>query len=396
MNSTSTRVASIDIMRGLTLCLMLFVNDLYVPGVPHWMIHTQATEDGMGLADWVFPGFLFMVGLSIPYAIEARKKKGDGLTKNLWHVLLRSISLLLIGVLILNGTRLNPTLTGMPELVWTAGLYISIFLVWNAYPSESKFKKFFTVLKTVGVLGLLYLAFIFKAGTAEETSWLETGWWGILGLIGWGYLTASLVYLLISERIIPALLAWAFFVLLNILTQLHWLRVDNLFGKIFGIVLDGNTPSLVLAGLTTGILIRKNAANKTKLIKILAAMGVVCALLGFVLRHWFILSKIYGTPSWAMVCNGISLLVLSVVYYVTDMAGKEKWAWLFTLAGKNSLTTYLAPDLIYFACWGLNIPLFFYKQDASMMLAVGGSVVWAVAMVFYSYALTKIGIRLKL
>jgi heparan-alpha-glucosaminide N-acetyltransferase len=50
------RIVSIDIMRGLTLFLMLFVNDLYMPGVPQWLGHTEAQEDGMGLADWVFPG----------------------------------------------------------------------------------------------------------------------------------------------------------------------------------------------------------------------------------------------------------------------------------------------------------------------------------------------------
>ncbi len=70
------RVFSIDIMRGITLCLMLLVNDLFEPGVPAWMVHTKAETDGMGLADWVFPGFLFMAGLSIPYAMAARKQKG--------------------------------------------------------------------------------------------------------------------------------------------------------------------------------------------------------------------------------------------------------------------------------------------------------------------------------
>jgi heparan-alpha-glucosaminide N-acetyltransferase len=43
-------------MRGLTLVLMLFVNDLYMPGVPAWLGHRAADFDGMGLADWVFPG----------------------------------------------------------------------------------------------------------------------------------------------------------------------------------------------------------------------------------------------------------------------------------------------------------------------------------------------------
>ena len=46
------RILSIDIMRGLTLFLMLFVNDLFEPGVPGWMVHAKGDFDGMGLADW--------------------------------------------------------------------------------------------------------------------------------------------------------------------------------------------------------------------------------------------------------------------------------------------------------------------------------------------------------
>ena len=73
----SNRILSIDILRGFNLVLMLFVNDLYMPGVPGWLGHTKADFDGMGLADWVFPGFMFMVGMSIPYSVGNRISKGD-------------------------------------------------------------------------------------------------------------------------------------------------------------------------------------------------------------------------------------------------------------------------------------------------------------------------------
>ena len=71
---TFQRIASIDILRAVTMLLMIFVNDLWtLKGIPLWLEHTQANDDGMGLADSVFPAFLFIVGLSIPYAIAARK-----------------------------------------------------------------------------------------------------------------------------------------------------------------------------------------------------------------------------------------------------------------------------------------------------------------------------------
>lgn len=275
------RVLSIDIMRGFTLCLMLFVNDLFVPGVPSWMLHTEAQYDGMGLADWVFPGFLFMVGISIPFAIESRKKKGDATGKITSHILIRSFSLILIGILIYNGSRINPELTGMPRLLWLALLYISIFLVWNYYPKSSGQNEIYKILQVIGLLGIISLAIIFRAGNKEHVEWLETGWWGILGLIGWGYLTAALIYLLTSDKIFPALAAWIFFILLNILTQAHILQFSGIPEKIFGIVLSGNVPSLVLAGLTTGIIIKKYSVDKKKLVILFFLMGIACIALGF-------------------------------------------------------------------------------------------------------------------
>jgi predicted acyltransferase len=73
-----SRIASIDIFRALTMLLMILVNDLWtLHDIPEWLEHTKAEEDGMGLADVVFPAFLFIVGLSIPFAIKARINKGD-------------------------------------------------------------------------------------------------------------------------------------------------------------------------------------------------------------------------------------------------------------------------------------------------------------------------------
>src|SRR5665647_232853 len=183
----SNRILSIDIMRGLTLFLMLFVNDLFEPGVPAWLVHTKGNIDGMGLADWVFPGFLFMVGMAIPYAISSRMKNGETKIKVFLHIILRSASLLLIGVLMLNHGRLNSELSGIDGTLYAILMYVSIFLIWNKYPENTKLKKLFLGLKVLGVLILIILAVIFKAGEPGHATWMKTGWWGILGLIGWGY-----------------------------------------------------------------------------------------------------------------------------------------------------------------------------------------------------------------
>jgi heparan-alpha-glucosaminide N-acetyltransferase len=392
----TNRILSIDIMRGITLFLMLFVNDLFVPGVPHWLVHTDANYDGMGLADWVFPGFLFIVGLSIQYAVNSRMQKGQSKKQIFVHVVLRTLSLLLIGVLMLNSGRLNPELSGISKNMWALLMYISVFLIWNSYPENEKLKKLFLGLKMLGIIGIVLLAFVFKAGEPMNISWFQTSWWGILGLIGWGYLVAGSVYLLIGPRLWLTIAVWLFFILMNILSSLGLTGFLNSIKPLFGVIINGDVPSVVLSGLVVSIILKQSAFRPEKKVGIIILLGIISLSAGFLLRHWFIISKIQGTPSWTMICNGISMIVFSVMYFIIDIHEKVRWATIFKPAGQNSLTTYLAPDIIYYIVWGLGLPLFFYKQDVSHWMAVLGSVGWALAMVGFSALLAKINIKLKL
>lgn len=375
---------------------MLFVNDLYERGVPHWLLHSEGDVDGMGLADWVFPGFLFMVGMSIPYAIASRKKLGEDTIQVVTHILIRTLSLLLIGVLMLNVGRLNSELSGIDRNLWAVLLYVAVFLVWNTYPKKEQKKTVYLLLKGLGIIGLLALVIVFKAGKPGHVSWLKIEWWGILGLIGWGYFVAALSCLFLKSKLWPVAGLWLFFIGMNICSQLGLLGWLDFLNPVFGVIIDGNVPSIVLAGLTVGLMLGQKSWSAKKIALCIAALGLICIGLGFFLRNWFILSKIYGTPSWALVCNGISMLVYSLLFLIVDIKGKLRWASMFQAAGKNSLTTYLAPDVIYFICWGMGFEIFFYKQEASPLLAVAGSLGWAAVMIGFSVFLSKINIRLKL
>jgi predicted acyltransferase len=388
------RILTIDVMRGLTLFLMLFVNDLYVPGVPAWLTHRAVGFDGMGLADWVFPGFLFMVGLAVPFAIQNRKKKGESILRISGHIILQTVRLLTIGVLMFNIHRINPELTGMNKYLWAILVFLCIFLIWNQYRNAKLQYKF--ILKGVGVLGLIALVAIYRSGTPDDILWLKTGWWGILGLIGWGYFVTAFTYLLIKDNLIIAVFVWLFFILLNVLSQLEIMAFADSAHPVFGVILDGNIPSIVLSGLIFSLLLRKfTEINFLKFITYGAALGGVALGAGFVLRHWFIVSKIAGTPSWAMICTGISMLLFVVLYVVVDILGKHKWALIFKWVGKNSLTTYLAPDVLYFAIWLAGSTLF-YKHSEDAFFIILGSLAWSLLMVGFTALLSWLGIRLKL
>jgi predicted acyltransferase len=71
-----TRIQSIDIFRGITLAVMIFVNDLdETRNLPWWTFHANRNWDVMTHVDMVFPIFLFLVGMSLPIAINARLRR---------------------------------------------------------------------------------------------------------------------------------------------------------------------------------------------------------------------------------------------------------------------------------------------------------------------------------
>lgn len=395
--ASSNRIQSIDIMRGLTLVLMLFVNDLYMPGVPAWLGHMKGDFDGMGLADWVFPGFLFMVGMAIPFAIGGRISRGEDNFTISRHIVIRTISLLIIGVLSLNSGRVNPELTGMGRNLWSLLMYTGVFLVWNKYSEDSG--KFFTTtgLKLLGMALLVFLIFKFRSGKEVNGGSLITGWWGILGLIGWGYLVAAFVYLGARNNILITSITVIFFLILNILSGLNLLEFMNPVKFILGTIVDGNVPFIVLSGMLTTLILKKLSADDyKKTIVTIVTFGIFSLIGGFILRKWFIISKIQATPSWGMICNGISLILFALLYWIIDIKKHIKWTFFLKPAGENSLTTYIAPDIVYYLIWMTGAPILIYKHSGIPMVVIAGSIVWSLAMVGLTALLVRFNIKLRL
>src|SRR3978361_1336216 len=90
-----TRLLPLDVVRGLTIAAMILVNDpgdwghIYAP-----LEHSK--WNGCTPTDLVFPFFLFMVGVSIVYAMEKRKEVGGDHAKLIGHAFKRMLILLLI------------------------------------------------------------------------------------------------------------------------------------------------------------------------------------------------------------------------------------------------------------------------------------------------------------
>ena len=138
-------------------------------GIPAWLGHVERGVDGIGLADVVFPAFLFIVGLSLPFAIDNRRKKGDSEGQLVMHVLVRTIALLVMGVFLVNGETINAPAMGIPKFLWNTLCCLSFILIWNVYPKTAKRSLVYTA-KAIGIITLITLAII--SGTVPNVSGL--------------------------------------------------------------------------------------------------------------------------------------------------------------------------------------------------------------------------------
>lgn len=138
---TLQRVAAVDVLRALTMFLMLFVND--IPGlsnIPHWLEHARADEDMLGFSDTIFPAFLFCMGMSVSFAIQNRYKKGDNHLQVVMHIFWRTVALVVMGLFSVN----SGGVAGLSHAWFSILMVVGFFLNMGCLsPSLGKQKAYF-------------------------------------------------------------------------------------------------------------------------------------------------------------------------------------------------------------------------------------------------------------
>jgi len=354
MTIGTRRLASVDALRALTMLLMIFVNDLVsLKDVPSWLEHAGETEDRMGLADVVFPAFLFIVGLSIPFAIANREAKGYSRKSTLIHILVRSFALLVMGIYNVNYENYVKQGALIPQYWWLLLATIAFFLVWLDYPRDMK-KTRKRAFQWTGILLLLLLALVYKGKDHENIIWMRPHWYGILGLIGWCYLICASLYLFARGRQPLLWLSFFFFLSLCIADSAKMLLVLKPVRNFFWIVGSGSLPFLTMGGVLVAIIYRERvekdrAAQGLGFLLLFAALTTIA---GFWLRPYWGISKLRGTPAWILLSMGISIASFVFLIWLMDLRGQKEWYRLIRPAGTSTLTCYLLPN-IHFAIYHL-------------------------------------------
>jgi heparan-alpha-glucosaminide N-acetyltransferase len=392
--SAANRVTAIDLVRALTMILMIFVNDLWsLTGVPAWLEHAERGVDGIGLADVVFPAFLFIVGLSMPFAIEARRKKGDSTGQLLVHVGVRSVALLVMGVFLVNGENINGEATGLPRLLWNTLSCLSFILIWNMYPKDLN-KILVYGLKAVGIITLLTLAIVYRGGEDGGLHRFGPQWWGILGLIGWAYFASGIVTVLAGGNFMVILGAWVFFSLLSMVS--HAGLLPSFFNFIPDPIRGGTLTGLTLGGVVTALIFRHFRAQKNDraLTWVLLAIAAGLIVLSIATRPYWGLAKLGATPAWLFLCSAFTILAFLAIYWVADVLGKAAWFSFIKPAGTDTLLCYLIPYFAYATTHvlGVHLPEFMLVGGVGLLK----SFLFALLCVYVTGWLSKIGIRLKL
>jgi predicted acyltransferase len=312
------RVASIDALRGFDMFWITggeeLVHSLYRV-FPHPM--TEALDrqfqhvpwEGFHFYDLIFPLFLFIVGVVLPFSLTRRLEVGASRAGLYRHILRRFLLLFLLG-LIYNGLldfRLHDLrIAGVLQRIAVCYFLAALVVVNTSLRGQAAV--------TGGIL-LLY--------------------WAIMKLIpvpgfGAGVLTPQgNLSAYIDQRFLPR----------------PYCCYD--FGDNEGIVSTLPAVATTLMGVLAGHWLRSTQPPKRKLAGLILA-SLASLLLGLVWGHWFPVIKNLWTSSYVLVAAGWSLLLLAFFYWIIDLRGFQRWAFFFVVIGLNPITIYVARRLLDF------------------------------------------------
>ncbi len=323
--TATQRFLSLDVFRGLTICLMIIVN---TPGkgaaLYPYLVHAKWL--GFTLADLVFPSFLFAVGNAMSFSVKKFEPAGESFF--LRKVFIRTILVFLIGYL----------------MYW--------FPFFRQGPDGMWMVKPFSETRIMGVLQRIALCYFFAALLVRYFSQRTTIiiavvllllYWAVLYLFG-----NEGQELLIDGNAITKLDVF-------LLGEGHVYKRDVIPFDPEGIL--STIPAIVnvLAGYWAGIFIQRKGKSFECLTSLMVA-GVALVTLALWWNLIFPISKKLWTSPFVLYTVGIDILMLSVLIYFIEI---RKWNFsvnFFNIFGKNPLSIYLLSELLYIVLVLIKLP----------------------------------------
>jgi heparan-alpha-glucosaminide N-acetyltransferase len=388
----SSRILPIDAFRGITIFVMIFVNEVAgVSGLPYWMKHAGADDDAMTFVDVVFPAFLFIVGMSIPFALRQRLEY-DGDLRQAGHIVWRAVSLMIMGVFMVNAEGgYDESKMGLSIHAWSLLFYLGVLMIWVNINTENKALRY--GLRGGGLILLFVLAFMY---VTDEGGPMNPRWWGILGLIGWAYLIACATYWISGGRGWVILVMILFFFTYYILG--HFAFPGNIFFQNVLLSQGGHAvhSGIALCGVLLTLIFFRIDLLVTPRQRITEAawFAVLMLIIGASLRPLTTVSKIYATPAWAAFSVAACIFIFAMIYVLTEQLKLRRWTNLVNAAAINPLMVYIIPFIVYAAMklLGISFPGMLYDGALGVVWAL----VYASLVMVIAGLLTRAGWIIKI
>lgn len=317
------RYLSLDVLRGLTICLMIIVNtpgdwaNIYAP-------FEHAEWHGFTLTDLVYPTFLFVVGNAMSFSM---KKLGTLPQRDfLIKVFKRTLLIFALGYF-LNGFPFYKVQEGVVNI---------------------------TGLNTIRIMGVLQriaicyclatlLIYYFRRTTVLAVSVLILlGYWAVLWYAG----DSGSPYSLEG----------------NVVLKLDLLVFDpSRLYQGFGIPFEpegllSNLPAIVniIAGYFAGNYIRENGNTQGTVLKMIAA-GAGAITVAQLWNLVFPINKPLWTSSYTLYAIGLDLVILGVLIFIIEVRSVKRWTYFFEVFGKNPLFIYALSGMIIKVLYRISV-----------------------------------------
>lgn len=335
MNTLSTqqssRLLSLDILRGITIAGMILVNN---PGSWSSVYAPLRHADWHGLTptDLVFPFFMFIMGVST--FMSLRKFNFDPSQKVVWKIIRRTVLIFVIGL----------------ALGWL-GQFIRGLA--NGENLEQAAMHFDT-LRILGVLQRLALAYGFAALIALIVKHKHLVWVIVAILVGYFLILAFGNGFEKSESNIISIIDKA------VLGINHMYKDTDAAGNRIALDPEGllsTLPSIahVLIGFLFGKLIVENKDNHIRVEKLLI-WGTILAFAGLLLQYGCPINKKIWSSTFVLTTTGFAAQLLGLLIWIIDINGKQKWSRFFHAFGVNPLIVYVFAGVLANLFGSINIP----------------------------------------
>ncbi len=313
-NPFSARLVCLDVFRGLAVAGMILVDNPGSDDGAYWPIK-HAEWNGWTPADFIFPSFLFLVGVSMVLAFSSRLRRGETRPQILFHVFTRSLILIAIGLLV------------------NASPIIGLDL--HTYRFEGVTQR----------IALCYLvAAIFVLWSNRRGQWIAlgaclVGYWMMMRFVpvpGFGVPGRDIPFMDPDRNLVA------------------WLDRKLFAGHLYNVTRDpegilSTIPAIAttLMGVLTGQLLVSEKSSATKAIRMLL-IGVLGLASGLIWNFWFPINKNLWTSSFALFTGGFALVFLAFLYWVLEIRQwRGPWTMPILVFGMNAIAGFVADSLVY-------------------------------------------------